>query len=106
VTENPKPSLRERLRRIFLGLVALLVGGAILTFGVDFAVFRIRVAANRDPYGSVTVKRYYAVLQKNGRTQFIFEPPEDESCVNALYPHSGQMPCWYLSRHPEQRTEI
>jgi hypothetical protein len=52
------------------------------------------------------VKRYYAVLQKNGKTQFIFEPPGDESCVHALFPHSGQMPCWYLSRHPEQRTEI
>ncbi len=106
MTESAKPGLRERLRRIFLGILVLLLGVAILAFGVDFAVFRIRVAANREPYGSVTVKHYYAVLQKNGRTQFIFEPPQEESCVNALFPHSGQMPCWYLNRHPEQRTDI
>jgi hypothetical protein len=86
--------------------VALTVAAAILAFGVDFAVFRFRVWTNRDPYGSVTVKHYYAVLQKNGKTQFIFEPPLDETCVNALFPHSGQMPCWYLSQHPEQRTDI
>lgn len=106
MTDGPKPNLRERLRRLFLGVVAFILGAVILAFGVDFAVLRIRIATSRDPYGSVTVKHYYAVQQKNGKTQFIFEPPQDESCVNALFPHSGEMPCWYLSRHPEQRTDI
>jgi hypothetical protein len=45
-------------------------------------------------------------LQKNGKTQFIFDPPGPESCVNALFPHSGMQPCWYLRRNPEQRTNI
>lgn len=106
MADSPKPNLRERLRRFFLAIVVLVVGVAILAFGIDLAVFRVRAATNRDPYGSVLVTHYYAVAQKNGKTQFIFEPPADESCVNALFPHSGQMPCWYLSRHPEQRTEI
>jgi hypothetical protein len=75
-------------------------------FGADFGLFRVRVAANRDPYGSVVVRRTYAVLQKNGKTQFIFDPPAPENCVNALFPHSGMQPCWYLRRHPEQRTNI
>lgn len=101
-----KPNLRERLRRIFLGIVVWTLGMAILAFGADFAVFRIRVATDRNAYGSVTVSHYYAVLQKNGKTQFIFDPPQPESCVHALFPHSGEMPCWYLSRHPEQRTDI
>jgi hypothetical protein len=98
--------LRERLRKIFLGLILLILGTAILTFGVDFGLFRLRVASNRDPYGSVVVSHYYAVLQKNGKTQFIFDPPAPETCVNALYPHAGMQPCWYLRRHPEQRTNI
>jgi len=98
--------LRERLRRIFLGLLLVVLGTAILAFGVDYAVFRIRVASNRNPYGSVVVSHYYAVLQKNGKTQFIFDPPQAETCVNALFPHAGSPPCWYLSRHPEQRTNI
>lgn len=106
MTEAQKPNLRERLRKAFLWTVVLIVGSAILAFTVDFSVFRMRVATHHDAFGSVTVKHYYAVLQKNGRTQFIFEPPQDESCVKTLFPHSGEMPCWYLSRHPEQRTDI
>jgi hypothetical protein len=98
--------LRELLRRIFLGVVVVVLGVALLAYGVDFAVYRIRVAMNRNPYGSVVVTNYYAILQKNGKTQFIFEPPQPESCVNALFPHAGMRPCWYLSRHPEQRTNI
>ena len=98
--------LRERLRRIFLGTVVFVLGTAILTFGIDFGVFHLRVAAQRNPYGAVVVRRSYAVLQKNGKTQFIFDPPTLEACVKALFPHSGMQPCWYLSRHPEQRTNI
>jgi len=100
------PNLRDRLRQIFLGTLLLVLGTALLAFGVDFGLFRLRVAANRNPYGSVVVSHYYAVLQKSGKTQFIFDPPAPETCVNALFPHSGMQPCWYLSRHPEQRTDI
>ena len=99
-------NLRDRLRRIFLGFVLLLLGTVLLLFCADFVFFRLRVATNRNPYGSVVVSHYYAVLQKNGKTQFIFDPPAPENCVNALFPHSGMKPCWYLSRHPEQRTDI
>ncbi len=98
--------LRERLRRIFLGIVIFILGTALLTYAVDSGIFHLRVATDRDPYGSVVVSRYYAVSQKNGKTQFIFDPPAAETCVNALLPHSGMQPCWYLKRHPEQRTNI
>lgn len=100
------PNLRDRIRRIFLGLVLFVLGTALLLFFADFVIFRARTATNRNPYGSVVVSRYYAVLQKNGKTQFIFDPPAPETCVNALFAHSGMMPCWYLTRHPEQRTDI
>ena len=98
--------LRERLRRIFVGMVVCGMGAAILTFGVDLGLFRLRIAARRNPYGSVVVRRSYAVQQKNGKTQFIFDPPAPETCVKALFPHSGLLPCWFLSRYPEQRTNI
>ncbi|HEV2399071.1 MAG TPA: hypothetical protein VGS27_19150 [Candidatus Sulfotelmatobacter sp.] len=101
-----KYNLRDRLRQLFLGTVLFILGTTALTYGVDLGLFRLRLVANRDPYGSVVVRRSYAVLQKNGKTQFIFDPPGPETCVNALFPHSGMQPCWYLSRHPEQRTNI
>jgi hypothetical protein len=83
-----------------------LVAAAALAFGADYVVFRVRVAANRDAYGSVRVRHYYAVLQKNGKTEFLFDPPQDRTCVNTLFPHAEYLPCWYLRRHPEQRTDI
>jgi len=82
------------------------VGAGLLVFGADYAVFRLRVAANRNAYGSVVVRHYYAVLQKNGKTEFLFDAPQPWPCVNALFPHGGSLPCWYLRRHPEQRTDI
>jgi hypothetical protein len=99
-------NLRDRIRRVFLGIVVFVMGITILALAVDLGVFRLRVLAHRDPYGSVVVSHYYAVLLKNGKTQFIFDPPAPETCVNALFPHSGMQPCWYLKRHPEQRTNI
>ena len=102
-----RPShLRARLKRAFLAAVLTAVGAAALAFGLDYAVFRWRVAANWNPYGSVTVDHYYAVQQKSGKTEFIFDPPASQTCVHALFPHGGWLPCWYLSRHPEQRTDI
>lgn len=86
--------------------VVFAFGMAILTFGADFGLFHLRVAVNRNPYGSVVVSHSYAVQQKNGKTQFIFDPPAPETCVRALFPHLGMQPCWYLSRHPAQRTNI
>jgi hypothetical protein len=106
VTASSAPNLRERLRRIFVTAVVVVLGTALLTFGVDFGVFKVRAMTNRNPYGTVVVNHYYAVAQKNGKTQFIFDPPGPETCVNSLFPHEGSLPCWYLTRHPDQRTNI
>lgn len=95
-----------RLWRFFLVTILAIVGVTALAFGVDYAVFRIRTAANWNAYGSVTVRHYTAVLQKNGKTTMTFDPPADWTCVNALFPHAGYLPCWYLKRHPEQVTNI
>ena len=102
----PSSNLRQRLRKIFVVTVLSFIGLAGLSYAGDFLVFRIRLAEDRSPYSSVRVDHYYAVPQKNGKTQFIFDPPQDWRCVHALFPHSGSLPCWYLSRHPEQRTDM
>lgn len=82
------------------------LGVTALAYAVDYVVFRYRVAANRQPFGQITVTSYDAVQQKSGKTEFIFNPPEAQPCVNALFPRAGYVPCWYLQRHTEQRTNI
>jgi hypothetical protein len=93
------------MRLTIVGLSSVL-GITALAYTVDYAVFRYRLAANRQPFGQVAVTRYDAVAQKNGRTQFIFNPPETQTCVHTLFPRAGYVPCWYLQKHTEQRTDI
>jgi hypothetical protein len=104
VDQTPAPNLRLRLRRLFVRSILTVVTVTALAFVLDYAVFRVRVAANRNPYGSVVVEHYDAIPQKSGKTQLIFDPPQPQTCVNALFPHAGSPPCWYLRRHPEQVT--
>jgi hypothetical protein len=96
------PKLKRLLGIAVLALASL----AAAVYVVDYTVFRIRVAAHWNPYGSVTVEPYYAVAQKSGKTEFIFQDPQPQTCIHALLAHSGYSPCWYLSRHPEPRTDI
>lgn len=103
---TPPRTGKQKLLRLFLFLILSLLTAIAFTWVVDFAIFRIRVAVNLHPYDSVRVQPYYAVALKNGKTQFIFQPPGPQDCVNALLPHSSLKPCWYLRRHPEQRTDI
>lgn len=90
-----------------MAYAVLAVAGVLaLAYAGDYCAFRFRLATGRQPFGSVTVTRYYAVQQKNGKTQFIFEPPGPQACSNSLFPQAGYVSCWYLQRHPEQRTDI
>jgi hypothetical protein len=102
----PKTTLALRLKGGFLATVLILVSLVVLAYAIDYLVFRYRVSSNRQPFGSVTVQSYYAVGQKNGKTEYLFDPPQPQMCVHALFSHAGYAPCWYLSRHREQRTDI
>jgi hypothetical protein len=67
----------------------------------DYAVARSR------PLGSVQVQPFYAIHEKNGKTEFDYSlPKETQSCVASLLPHLGSSPCWYLSQHKTRKIEI
>jgi hypothetical protein len=88
-----------------LGGFLTVAGIALVAYLADYAVFRHRVATNQG-FGQVVVTNYDAVQQKNGKTEFLFDLPQAQTCVNALFPREGFPPCWYLQRHTEQRTNI
>jgi len=106
VSTTTQANRRACVRRILAFSALSVVGAGLLLYSTDYAVFRLRTWAYGNAIGTVTVEHYYAVAQKNGKTQFIFDPPAPQTCANALFPHSGMLPCWYLRRHPEQRTDI
>ncbi len=102
----PKNTLASRLRVRLFETILVLASLALLAHAIDYLIFRYRVASNRSPFGSVTVQSYYAVGQKNGKTEYLFDPPQAQTCIHAAFSHAGYAPCWYLSRHSEQRTDI
>jgi hypothetical protein len=78
----------------------IIIAAALIIFYVgDDLSARFGIPGKRPTFGTVSVRREYAVLQKNKKTELTFDPPEDQACVNALLPHFGVEPCWYLSRH-------
>ena len=90
------------MRRFFLIAVALIA----LLYAGDYAWVRFRIPKTRNPFGVVKVQPYYAVRQKNGKDEFYFLEPRDESCVRSLFPHLGHNPCWYVRRNAHKRINM
>src|SRR5690349_5415314 len=102
----PKTTLGSRLKGGFFATVLVVASLVLLAYAIDWIIFQYRVASTRQAFGSVTVQSYYAVEQKNGKTEYLFDPPQPQTCIHALFSHAGYAPCWYLTRHSEQRTDI
>jgi hypothetical protein len=93
------------MRATGIGLASA-VGLTALAYAIDSAVFGYRVSTDRQPFAQIIVTSYDAIPQKSGKTELIFHPPAPQTCVNALFPHAGDVPCWYLKRHTEQVTNF
>lgn len=86
-------------------LLIIILAFSILYVCDDLSV-RYKIPRSRDPFGSVTIRRYYAVGLKDRKTEIIFLDPENRVCVHSLFPHMGYSPCWYLSRRNVERVDI
>ncbi len=87
--------------------IALIVLCALaLVYAVDYAALRIPIPKGRAQYGAVTVRPYYDVGLKSGKSEFYFLDPRKQTCVNSLFPHLGYNPCWYVRKHARQRISM
>ena len=93
-------------RRLLKRLAISVVLAFALVYASDYVILRYRVAAKRNPYGTVTVQPYYAVPRKDHKTEYMFDDPQDQTCVHSLFPHFGDSPCWYLSRNKQKRIDM
>lgn len=71
----------------------------VLVYTADYVSLRGPIPPGRQQFGAVQVVTEYAVTQKDKKVEFYFDPPKDETCVNSLFPHLGDPPCWWLRRH-------
>ncbi len=90
-------------RVLIIAVLCVLLAGA-LAYVCDYASLRYRIPNNRAQFGSVMVQRTWIIPMKDIRSQqYVFDPPAPQDCVNSLFPHFGDPPCWYLSRHTKQQ---
>ena len=94
--------VREIVERVLLGAVLL---GMVVYLG-DYLSVKYRIPNNREPLGTVQVEKYYAVKQKDGKLEYYFDQAEPEECVQSLFPHFGDRPCWYVTRHKKKRLDL
>jgi len=45
------------------------------------------------------VDRVYRAMNHWNQVEYSLGTPVRETCVEALMPHFGYVPCWYLQRH-------
>ena len=94
------------MKDVALRVVGVIVLFSLVTYAGDYLSIRYRIPKGRDQFATVTVQPYYAIHQKNGKTEYDFAPPENQTCVRSLFPHFGYSPCWYVKRHTEKRIDI
>jgi hypothetical protein len=104
-TSDQTTQLSRFLRHVKHALIGMVVLLLVVYVG-DYVVVRVRIAKQLDPYGIVQVQRSYAVTMKNGKPEYFFEPPADQTCVNSIFPHFGYSPCWLLSRRKIQQVKM
>jgi hypothetical protein len=94
--------MKRTLQRAALALAVL----AAAVYAADYLLLRFRIRESAQVFGTVTIYRYYAVEEKNHKTEYMSNGAADQTCVHSLFPHLGYAPCWYLSRHTEQRIAM
>jgi hypothetical protein len=87
-------------------LIALTILLAAVLYAGDYASVRFGIPPGRNPLATVTVQRSYSVMKKDGKPDFYFDPPQNQTCVRSLFPHLGYEPCWYLRRHQTQQISM
>jgi len=87
------------IRRIALwGCSALLTLMGLIYLGDDlYARLRGR------PVEHLPVGRVYAEVNHHNQVEYSIGTPAIETCIEALLPHFGYAPCWYLRRHTLQQ---
>ena len=93
--------MRTARKILFRGLLVIL-GVALFAYLADDLWSRLRGR----PVEQMKVDRYYAMLDRWNQIEYSTGTPVTQTCVDALMPHFGYVPCWYLRRHTLQQVKI
>lgn len=90
----------RRIRKYALRvLLALACAGALL-YAADEVSARLRGRPTED----MKVDRLYSAVNHWNQVEYSVGTPVTQTCVDALLPHFGYVPCWYLRKHTIQQV--
>jgi hypothetical protein len=89
-------------QRWLLRGILVLLASIVVTWLGDSAIFLLRGS----PLSKVTVNQFQSVPLKGTKIEYDYLGTSDVPCAQALFPHAGQNPCWYLRRNPNQNTSL
>ena len=87
----PTPSLRAVLAGALTAVILL----PVVVYTGDALLLRYRLAHGG---GRETLTVYLATRLKSGKLEVFTDRPQTEVCGQALLPHFGYRPCWYVRR--------
>jgi hypothetical protein len=87
--------LRQALIILAFMVAAIYIG--------DYLWLRFRMAYRSagNPFGAVPMQSLVAVPLKGGKIEYDINQAQagkTQTCIHALFPHSGYSPCWYVVR--------
>jgi hypothetical protein len=85
----------RKIRKLAIWACLAVAGLAGLTYVADdiWAGFR------GWPVEQIKVGRLFAEVNHYNEVEYSVGTPVMETCIDALMPHFGHTPCWYLRRH-------
>jgi hypothetical protein len=83
-------------RFLKFGLLGL-AGMLAIAYAIDWA--GVAFPGSRALYADLRVDHVYTDTNKWHQVEYSRGSPTTERCLNALFPHGGYRPCWYVRRH-------
>ncbi|HLJ48553.1 MAG TPA: hypothetical protein VKU01_21205 [Bryobacteraceae bacterium] len=88
-------------RRALLRVLLVLTGVAAFAYAADDAWARYRGR----PVEQMKVDRVYLAMNRWNEVEYSLGTPVTQTCIDALMPHFGYAPCWYLRKHTLQQIK-
>jgi hypothetical protein len=86
------------MKRIFGRSVLISIAAVAALYAGDWAVLRVRMA-RQTAFSSVQVNQFLVARLKGNRQEYFHMGTGQEPCVKAIFPHEGDLPCWWLRGH-------
>ena len=94
------------MKRILTRLAIALIPALLAIYIGDNLLVRYRIQTGRAPFGTVEVKRFFAIRHKDQRIEFAPADTDTRPCVHSLFPQFGTNPCWYVSRNTREQIDM